>query len=130
MTGGPAIQPDGRLGDTVYGLREADAECHIARGGDRESDMAVGLTDQELTEIEARVEAAPGFAWHIGSGGRTVFDTYGAVVADCQDPAVATLLLHARGDLRRLTEEVLRLRAELQSGAAATSNPAPPTTTG
>jgi hypothetical protein len=87
------------------------------------------MAEQELADIEARVDAVPGFAWHTDEDRKAVFDTFGALIADCQDPAVADLLIHARGDLRRLIQEVRRLRAELQRCAAALPNEAAPAST-
>jgi len=87
--------------------------------------MVEELTDQEIAEIRARLKAVPGIAWRIDDDGTTVIDTFGFVVAETKDPAVADFLLHARRDIRRLLDEVGRLREQLREHSLTCPQAAP-----
>ena len=81
------------------------------------------MTEEELTAIEARANAATREPWVVGdayvpTASLSAVSVYGMgmEVAECQMPADGTFIAAARVDVPALVAEVRRLRAEL--GAA------------
>jgi hypothetical protein len=78
--------------------------------------MADEMTEQELAEIEGRLQWLPNEHWHTEVvSNRVVGDFHPINPIPFQDRHIADFVAHARQDVPRLLAEVKRLRALLNA---------------